>query len=152
VMAIAEMNDAAAPAVPHLIKALRHEPMHRPFRSPPASAFALGRIGVPARSALTDALEDSNGKVRAGAALALGMHDELDRRAMEALTGRLEDDDELVRHSAAMTLIRAESRDPRLTPVLKEMLAADDDVVRFAAGDALKRVDPDLAWALRNME
>ena len=152
VMAIAEMDEAAAPAAPHLIRALEREPMHRPFRSPPASAFALGRIGKPAMAALTDALGDSNWKVRAGAALALGMHEELDERATSALTDRLEDKDELVRHAAAMTLIEAEWNDKRLTPVLEEMLNADDDVVRFAAGDALKRVDPDLAWTLRNME
>lgn len=153
VMVISSMGADAEPAIPFLISALRDEAMHRPFRDPPLSALALGRIGEAAWPALIAACESRDENTRVGAALALRDAGEKagtgERAAMKTL---LRDGSTTVRHAAAMALIAMNESDESLIPILQEMLDADDDVLRLAAVDSLKKLSPDLAWQLRNME
>ena len=59
---------------------------------------------MPALAALTEALADESGAVRANAALALGMLKERAEPAVAALTRALEDPDGGVRANAALAL------------------------------------------------
>jgi len=153
VMVISSLGEDAEPAIPFLISALRDEAMHRPFRDPPLSASALGRIGKAAWPPLIEACGNRDENTRVGAALALRDAGEKagagERAAMKTL---LRDESTTVRHAAAMALIAMNESDESLIPILQEMLDADDDVLRLAAVDALKKLSPDLAWQLRNME
>ncbi len=153
VMVISSMEASAEPAIPFLITALKDEAMHRPFRDPPLSALALGRIGAPAWPALLQACRSRDENTRIGAALALrdagNLAGAAERAAMRAL---LKDKSTTVRHAAAMALIAMDASDESLVPALEEMLHADDDVLRLAAVDSLKKISPELAWQLRDME
>lgn len=153
VMVIASMGEEGASAIPFLIAALGDASMHRPFRDAPLAATALGRIGKAAWPALLEACRSDDANTRCGAALALRDAGRVaggnERTAMRELLG---DRETPVRYAAALALIAMEEVDEALIPVLRSMLSADDDVLRQAAVRSLKRISPDLAWEMRNLE
>ncbi len=112
------------------------------------AALALGEIGEAALEGVLAALRTGDGRVRWGAAIALGKIG--GERAVEALLGALCDTDDDVRLRAAAALADiGEAAVPRLITAL----GADDDRLREGATAALSQIGrtavPALAAALR---
>ena len=96
-----------------LAKILRTERVPRAFRTPPSSAYALGRIGEAAIPTLTSVLTDPDASSRLSAVLAFGFMGRKAAPAAPKLLTLLKDRDADVRHAAALTLpgIGAKSED-----------------------------------------
>lgn len=145
--ALADLRAGAAPAIPHLIAALRRERVPRPYRTPPSSAFALGAIGPPAVPALSEVLSAPQPHIRLAAVLALGFMGDGAKPAVPALLPLLEDDDTEVRYAAALTLGTLGTGSPPVISALVECLAAEDIYMRFAAADLLRKFQPEGDWS-----
>ena len=151
-LAIGQLGELAAPAVSALADAMQREEMHRPFRTPPVTAFALGRIGKPAVETLQQSLTSECDKLRIGSALALNAMGEPARAAIPQLIIALQDSLPEVRHASALALADLGEQDTAMVPVLTDMLTSEDDAVRSMAFRALRRVAPEVAWQLRDLE
>jgi len=149
--AFRSLGPAAKPAVPQLIRSLRHEQTRR------IAQIALGAIGSPSVGPLITALADSRPGVRAGAAAALGecvwptrgapgeLREEREWAAIMAgvstacpgLIRCLKDADPQVRAAAAATLGKFGLEPSAIVPALAEALNDRDPQVRRAAALAL---------------
>lgn len=149
---IGRMGEQGAEAVPGLIAAMKREELHRPFRTPPVTSFALGKIGHKALPQLIVCLGTENARSRAGAAFALLHMGDDAFPAIPALKKTLADPSADVRHASALTLADLGDNHCDLLPVLQEMLEVNDDAVRSMAIRAIRNIDPELAWQNRNLE
>jgi HEAT repeat protein len=146
--ALAQMGDAAAPAVPGLIEALRRERVPRPYRTPPSCAFALGQIGAAAIPALHPLLEAADARTRMNAIMAIGFMGPRGKNAVPELLRLLEDKDSEVRHVAALTLASVGAERDQVLPGLSACLAAEDIYMRSAAAQALREIAPEQNWVV----
>lgn len=144
--ALADLRARAAPAIPQLIAALQRERAHRPFRTPPSSAFALGRIGAAAVPALSEILSAPQPHIRMGAVLALGFIGPVADPAVPALLPLLRDQDREVRHATALTLGSIGADSEEVITALADCLSAEDIYMRFAAADLLRKLEPEGNW------
>lgn len=135
--ALADMREAAVPAIPPLIDALRKERVPRPFRSPPSAAFALGRIGAPAAQPVAELLMHAQPQVRLGAVMALSAMGRAALPAIPALLPLLEDKENEVRYAAALTLGTLGEHSKNVVDGLTACLSAEDIYMQFAAADLL---------------
>src|SRR5690606_25019878 len=101
VLATAALGPAAKDAVPDLLHVLRNDDIGL---LEVTVAVALGKIGTRAVPALRAALADDNGRVRRGAAYALGLIGPNAYKAVPDLTKALQDREALVRVYAARAL------------------------------------------------
>src|ERR1051326_3419891 len=138
---LGEIGAPAAPAIPGLIEALKHEHIARPLRSPPSSVFALGRIGSVAVPALIPLLTDPRPWVRTGAALALGFIGESAKASVPALALRLKDKEIEVRQASALSLGTIDPLTRELAPALVELTRDEDIFVSSAALTALRKIE-----------
>ena len=117
-LALGRIGPAAHQAVPALVREMKREAFDRNFAVAMGIAFnwgpsatgALGRIGVAAVPALTEALKDKSARTRARAAFALGVVGQPAAAAVPALIQATEDKDKTVRDTAvrSLKLIRKE--------------------------------------------
>jgi HEAT repeat protein len=140
------LGEAAAPAIPALVRVLQTERVPRPFRTPPSSVFALAEIGGPAVAALLPVLHDADPHNRFSAVMAFGLMGARAKAAVPALLDLLRDKDDEVRHATALTLgfIGADSE-----PVVKglaECLRAEDIYMRSTAVQILQQIAPSKEW------
>lgn len=138
----------ATRAVPALTSALR-DPDERVGRD---SAHALGRIGVPARSAVPALreriLSDERLMVRAASAEALGSIGPATDEIIVTLIQALTDKSEGVRSCAARGLGKFGEDARKAVPELLRIAKEDNEYMRQRARDELKKIDPDSARLL----
>lgn len=142
---LGEMGTNAQRAVSALIQAMKRERVPRPLRSPPAAAFALGRVGLPAVPALIETLRDSEAPVRMAAAIALGFIGPSAEEAVPHLLCLLKDGDLETRQAATLGLAAIVPHHPALGSALVELAHDDDMFISSSARRALQRNSPDLA-------
>jgi HEAT repeat protein len=143
---LGEMGACAAPAVPALGRLLAEERVPRPFRTPPSSAFALGKIGVPAIAELARSLGSSESRIRMNALMAFGFMGKNGRDAVPIVIKVLDDKDEEVRHTAALTLASLGAEPEQMMASLTDCLQAEDIYMRSAAAAVLRQIAPDQSW------
>ena len=143
---LGEMGAAAECAVPELVRALKRERVPRPFRTPPSSATALGRIGAAAVNPLVEALRDNSTLVRIHAALALALVGGPATNAIPALQNALTDENADVQNASIVALIQIGAQERSLVEPLRRMLAAEDIYLRSMAVNALRRIAPEQQW------
>lgn len=146
--ALADLGPAAAPAIPALIALLQRERVPRPFRTPPSSAFALGRIGLPAAAPLAGLLGSPEPHVRLAAVMALGFIGKPAAPEAPALLPLLRDPDAEIRHAAALALATIGVETEPVLNALAAALSAEDIHMRFAAADLLRKIEPDGLWSV----
>lgn len=147
--ALAEMGDAAAPAIPGLIEALRREKVPRPFRTRPSCAFALGQIGAPAIPALDPLLSAPDARTRLNAVLAIGFMGKRGYPAVPELLPLLDDHDAEVRHATALTLATIGAGRDQVLAGLSACLSAEDIYMRSAAAQVLREIAPEQNWIVQ---
>lgn len=149
VMAIAALGPAAAAAVKPLEKLLGDESAEASVRY--TAAYALGRIGLPAKSAaallrkLADSEDDLMATVAVWAALKIAPEDTaLYEMAVPKLCNVLDNERELVRLEAVVSLGEIGGQAEAALPLL-EMMAEEDPsrTVRQAAADAVDAIRGD---------
>jgi HEAT repeat protein len=145
---LGDMGARAAPAIPALIGLLVRERVPRPFRTPPSSAIALGKIGSAAVPELTLALENRNSRVRISALMALNFMGPAGRSAIPQLLKLLADDNAEVRHTTALTLASAGAEPSSIIAGLSDCLHADDIYMRSAAATHLRAIAPEQNWVV----
>lgn len=139
-LVLCEMGTAASAAIPALLDRLEHEVTHRPSRTPPSSALALGRLGPDAVPGLIRLLEHTNTGVRISAAMALASHGPLAHLAVPSLQELLADPDSEMQ-IVALNALGAIGHPAR--PALPELEAIADratDYLRAAAVAAVGRI------------
>ena len=152
ILALGQMGSDAIPALPALMEEMKSERMHRPFRTPPATAFAVGNIGPAALPHLYQGILDPDPKVRICSALAIGYMKWPDKEPAARLQDLLTDKEMLVRHAAAYGLANKKIKAPAMTSVLTDMLYSEDDYLRSLAMDSLRNVAPEVAYRLKDLE
>ena len=145
---LADIGRSASPAVPALVKALRKERVPRPFRTPPSSAFALGRIGPAAIPGLADVLKDRDSRVRMSAVMAFALMGKEAKPAVPSLLNLLNDRDAEVRHTTALTLAAIGAEPEKIIAGLSDCLYAEDIYMRSAAADRLREIAPNGNWVV----
>ena len=146
---LGDMGPRAAAAVPALVRLLAEERVPRPFRTPPSSAFALGKIGSPAIAELTLLLKDPDARVRMNALMAFGLMGKSGSAAVPHLLEVLQDNSSEVRHTAALTIASITTRDrapAQIIGSLTDCLHAEDIYMRSAAAAFLRDLAPDQTW------
>ena len=143
---LGDMGLRAAPAVPALIRLLIEEQVPRPFRTPPSSAFALGKIGRPAISELAPLLQNPDPRIRINALMAFGFMGESGRAAVPQLIEVLRDKNAEVRHTAALTLASLRAEPEQIVAGLSDCLRAEDIYMRSAAAAVLRNIAPEQSW------
>lgn len=146
--ALAQMGDAAAPAVPGLIESLRRERVPRPYRTPPSSAFALGQIGAAAIPALGPLLAAAEARTRLNAVMAIGFMGKNAGAAVPKLLPLLQDNDAEVRNVTALTLAAIGARRDQVLEGLTACLSAEDIYMRSAAAQILREIAPEGNWVV----
>lgn len=146
---LGEMGPDAAAAAPALVKALQEERVPRPFRTPPSSAFALGKIGRAAIPHLSKLLSHPDAPIRMGTLLAFGIMGMDGREAVPDLIVLLKDRDAEVRHTAALTLAAVGAAPDQILTGLADCLGAEDVYMRSAAAAVLRKIAPDGEWVLQ---
>ena len=146
--ALGDMGPVAAAAVPALAKALAEEHVPRPFRTPPSTAFALGKIGRAAIPELSSLLLHPEARMRMGSLLAFGIMGTDGKDAVPALLKLLRDQDSEVRHTAALTLAAVGAAPEQIVAGLTDCLTAEDIYMRSAAAAALREIAPDGDWVV----
>jgi HEAT repeat protein len=146
--ALAQMGEAAAPAVPGLVEALHRERVPRPYRTPPSCAFALGQIAGPAIPALRPLLESNDARSRLNALMAFGFMGLRGRDAVPELLPMLHDRDSEVRHAAALTLANIGAEKGQIIAGLSACLSAEDIYMRSSAAQVLREIAPDQTWVV----
>jgi HEAT repeat protein len=145
---LGEIGPGAKEAVSALVQSLREERVARPLRTPPSSALALGRIGVPAVPELIGVLDHDSAEVRTSAVIALGFIGKPAHDAVPHLMPLLADKQLEVRQAAALAIGAIDPDNRELVPALKQ-LARDDDIFLASAASAMLRdVDPAAAVEL----
>jgi len=144
--ALGEIGPRAASAIPALAKILRTERVPRAFRTPPSSAYALGRIGEAAIPTLTSVLTDPDASSRLSAVLAFGFMGRKAAPAAPKLLTLLKDRDADVRHAAALTLPGIGAKSEDIVDALSDCLQADDIYMRFTAAEVLREIAPNRHW------
>lgn len=147
--ALSDIGPEAAPAVPALVKALTQEQVARPFRTPPSSAFALGKIGSAAIPALSQLLTNRDSRVRTSALLALSFMGADGGEAVPRVLEMLRDADVEVRHTAALTLPAIGANQEQVVTGLADCLQDEDIYIRSAAAAVLRRIAPDRNWVIQ---
>lgn len=137
-----EIGPEAAPAVPALIEALKHEQVHRPARFAASTSVALGKIGKAAVPSLIEVLSDTRPHARLNAAAALGQIGPDARAAASALVSVLSEADGDLRLIVTLSLVSIGADDPRMAPALIEMAGSGEEHMRAAATEALARIAP----------
>lgn len=143
---LGEMGERAAAAVPALCRLLIDEQVPRPFRTPPSSAFALGKIGLAAIKPLVAVLQHSDAHVRMNALMAFGFMGKTGHAAIPDVMERLQDKDTEVRHAAALTLASLGAEPEQMIASLSDCLRAEDIYMRSAAAAVLRKIAPDQTW------
>lgn len=143
---LGDMGACAAPAVPALARLLVEERVPRPFRIPPSSAFALGKIGRMAIPELTALLQNQDPRVRMNALMAFGFMGPAGHEAVPQVMQVLKDDDIEVRHTAALTLASLGAEPGQMIASLSDCLHAEDIYMRSAAAAILRKIAPDQTW------
>lgn len=146
--ALAEMGSSAAPAIPALLKLLVEERVPRPFRTPPSSALALGKIGAMAVPELARTLENPDSGVRMNALMALNFMGAAGQTAVPNLIQLLEDKNAEIRHTTALTLATIGVEPSAIIAGLSDCLQAEDIYMRSAAAAHLRRIAPDQNWVV----
>jgi HEAT repeat protein len=145
---LGEIGASAKDAVPALVQSLREERVARPLRTPPSSALALGRIGVPAMPDLVSELKNDHSEVRTSAAIALGFIGKTAHDAAPHLIPLLADKNLEVRQAAALALGSIEPDNRDLVPALRQLARDDDIFLASAASAMLRNLDPAAAIEL----
>jgi HEAT repeat protein len=143
------MRQAAAPAIPSLVRVLRTERVPRPFRTPPSSVFALGEIGAPAVPALIEVLHEPDPHNRFGAVIAFGLMGAEAKPAVAALIELLHDKDDEVRHATALTLGFIGADSEPVVNGLADCLQAEDIYMRSTAAEILRQIAPSKDWVVQ---
>ena len=143
---LGEIGSHAAPAIPALARLLSDERVPRPFRTPPSSAFALGRIGSAALPELLVLLENSDVRIRMNALMALGFMGADWMEAIPELLTHLHDRDSEVRHTTALTLASLGAEPDQIISPLSDCLRAEDIYMRSAAAAVLRKIAPEGDW------
>ena len=143
---LGEIGTHAAPAIPALARLLSEERVPRPFRTPPSSAFALGKIGTAALPELLVLLENSDVRIRMNALMALGFMGANGKEAIPQLLTHLHDLDSEVRHTTALTLASIGAEPDQIISPLSDCLRAEDIYMRSAAAAVLRKIAPEGEW------
>jgi HEAT repeat protein len=109
---------------------------------------ALGQMGEEVVPRLTEALKDTDNRIRMGAADALGRIGPLAKDALPALDEALRDSDKNVRRHAAFALGVVDPEDKSVLPTLMEALKDTEREVRRQAAIALGRFGPEAKAAV----
>ncbi len=149
VYALAEIGPQAAVAIPALVKVLTEEKVSRPFRTPPSSAFALGKIGPAAIPALSQLLTNQDSGIRTSAVLAFSFMGRTGADGLPKVLPMLHDKNAEVRHIAALTLPAIGAKKEQVLTGLTECLADEDIYVRSAAAAALREIVPEQDWVVQ---
>ena len=147
--ALSDIGSEAAPAVPALVQVLTQEQISRPFRTPPSSAFALGKIGPAAIPALSQLLTNSDPRVRTSALLAFGFMGKSATNAVPSVLEMLRDNSVEVRHTAALTLPAIGAKHEQVVAGLADCLRDEDIYIRSAAAAILRQIAPEQDWVVQ---
>ena len=132
---VAKLSEQGEESVPQLIELMGH----KDWKMRREAAWALARIGPPARPAvpvLISGLSDSQEGIRYFSALALG---EIGSTvAIPELRNALEDENPYVRSVSAVALGKIGGLTDVIVPALIARLADEDDLVRGSAAQALE--------------
>lgn len=128
-------------AVDSLVRLLADEDLYRVGEV----AGALGRIGAPAVSALTTAMQDQRAGVRWAAAIALGKMGPAAAPAVEVLTKGVDDPDENVRWCSFIALGNIGPTAKAAVPALMRFRSGRDDQTQWGATYALMHIDRNAA-------
>jgi HEAT repeat protein len=112
-----------------------------------ASLAAMGRRAA-AATALTEALQDMDCRVRAAAALALGRIGPEAREAVPVLIPALQDESEAVRRAAAEALGNLEAAASAAMPALRLALRDRDRGVRKEVVTAVEKIERNVMAAI----
>lgn len=140
---LGEIGRDATAAIPALVQALQTEQVHRPLRTPPSAALALGRIGLAAIPALLPLLEHPKAQVRISSAITLGFMGGSATNAVPNLLPLLQDNDLEVRQATAIALGSIQPANPEIIPALKQLARDDDIFLASAAASMLRDLDPE---------
>lgn len=143
---LADMGSDAAPAVLALGRVLVEERVPRPFRTPPSSAVALGKIGAAAIPELVRLVQSGDPRVRMNVLMAFSFMGKSGQDAVPQLVKVLEDEDLEVRHTAALTLASIGAEPEKIMAGLSDCLQAEDIYMRSAAAAYLREIAPDEVW------
>jgi HEAT repeat protein len=143
---LGEIGNRAAPAIPALARLLSEEHVPRPFRTPPSSAFALGKIGSAALPELLVLLENKDVRIRMNALMALGFMGANGKEAIPQLLQHLHDSDSEIRNTTALTLASIGAEPDQIIPPLSDCLRAEDIYMRSAAAAVLRKIAPEGDW------
>jgi hypothetical protein len=138
---IGNLREAAAPAVPVLIEALRDSN----WNVRQEAILALGRIGASAVPALIELLPDADVNVRLATGEVFGYIGAEATPAVPALTKALHDDSQWVRLQAAKALKRIGSPVTSVMPTLMDALHVPDEYVRAVAALEMGNMGVDAA-------
>ncbi len=145
---------AATDAMPTLVKLLRNQGAAVELTRDQGAAFharALGRIGPPALSALSQMLGDADPRVRGWAAVGLEAMGRDAKPAIPALTNVLSDEDPEVAAYAAAALGAVGAGTDRVVPQLRQTLGHENRLCRRGAAVGLGRVGPSAEAALPDL-
>lgn len=145
---LGDMGESAAPAVSALGRLLVAERVPRPFRTPPSSALALGKIGAPAVSELISILENPNSRIRMNALMAFNFMGNAGRPAVPHVLLLLQDKNPEIRHTAALALASIGAEPDQMIASLSDCLHAEDIYMRSAAAAVLRKIAPDQTWII----
>ena len=143
---LGEIGASAAPAIPALARLLSEERVPRPFRTPPSSAFALGKIGSAALPELLILLENPDVRIRMNALMALSVMGPNGKEAIPQLLKHLQDRESEVRHTTALTLASIGAEPNQIISPLSDCLRAEDIYMRSAAAAVLRKIAPEGEW------
>jgi HEAT repeat protein len=146
--ALGEMGTNAAPAVTALGRLLAEERVPRPFRTPPSSAFALGRIGSAAVPEVVRLLGNPDASIQMNALMALSFMGKAGHAAVPKLLKLLADKNTEVRDTAALTLASVGAESSQIIGALSNCLRADDIYMRSAAAAHLREIAPEQNWLI----
>jgi HEAT repeat protein len=144
VIALGELKDKAAPAVPELIAVLQTKDEYLRLQT----AIALGNIGKAAVTPLAKAVADPDADVRFYAVWALAFIGSDAKSASSAVVKALGDKSADVRRKAAYALMRIDPDPAEVIDPLAIALGDGNDDVRNAAAKALAKLGEPAATAL----
>ena len=146
--ALSDMGTNAASAAPALSRLLEQERVPRPFRTPPSSAFALGKIGASAIPEVASLLESSDPGVRMNALMAFSFMGKKASAAVPELLKVLSDKNPEVRHTAALTLAGIGAEPEQIIAGLSDCLRAEDIYMRSPAAALLREIATNQIWLI----